>query len=149
MGWLEPLAGGKVAIDSAPLIYFIEEHPRYLPALIPFFELVDAGNLTCIASVVAITEVLVHPLRQGRADLAAMYREILVDSQTIITYPINADIAERAAVIRAAHNVRTPDAFHLATAIGAEASIFLTNDMAVPTIPGISIILLDDVLLST
>ena len=31
MEWLEALRGTVVALDTAPLIYLIEEHPTYLP----------------------------------------------------------------------------------------------------------------------
>lgn len=31
MGLIEDVGGGPVALDTAPFIYFIEEHPRYLP----------------------------------------------------------------------------------------------------------------------
>ncbi len=31
MGWVEQLHGATVGLDAAPLIYFAEEHPLYLP----------------------------------------------------------------------------------------------------------------------
>jgi len=43
MEWLGALQGKVVGLDSAPLIYFIEEHPAYLPLIRPFFESLDAG----------------------------------------------------------------------------------------------------------
>jgi hypothetical protein len=38
MEWIERLKGTIVGLDTAPLIYFIERHPRYLPLVRPFFE---------------------------------------------------------------------------------------------------------------
>ena len=38
MGWLTKLYGTTICIDTAPLIYFVEEHPAYLPIVDPFFE---------------------------------------------------------------------------------------------------------------
>jgi len=39
MEWVKALQLGQlVALDTAPLIYFIEEHPTYLPIVTPFFE---------------------------------------------------------------------------------------------------------------
>lgn len=37
MGWVDSLRGLTFAIDTAPLIYFIEEHPTYSPIVGPFF----------------------------------------------------------------------------------------------------------------
>lgn len=44
MEWIEALRGSIVALDTAPLIYFIEEHPAYLPKIRPFFEAVERGE---------------------------------------------------------------------------------------------------------
>ncbi len=41
MGWLDTIKGQLIAIDTAPLIYFIEESPLYLPVVLPFFEALD------------------------------------------------------------------------------------------------------------
>jgi hypothetical protein len=47
MEWLEALRGAVVGLDTAPLIYFVEENPTYLPFVRPFFEAVDrkSGDL--------------------------------------------------------------------------------------------------------
>ncbi len=41
MGWVESLRGEIIGLDTAPLIYYIEENPKYLPTLQPFFEALD------------------------------------------------------------------------------------------------------------
>ena len=46
MGWLTKLSGKTVALDTSPLIYFMEENPVFLDAVKPFFA---AG--TCTASI--------------------------------------------------------------------------------------------------
>jgi len=38
MGWIDTIKGQLIAIDTAPLIYFIEESPVYLPVVLPFFK---------------------------------------------------------------------------------------------------------------
>lgn len=70
MEWIEALRDSVVALDTAPLIYFIEENPPYLPLVRPFFEAVDRGELRVVTSVLTLTEVLVHPMRHGDHDLA-------------------------------------------------------------------------------
>ena len=72
MEWVDALRGTVVAVDTAPLIYFIEEHPRYLPHLRAFFGAVDKGDFRIVTSILTLTEVLIHPLRQGNSQLAAI-----------------------------------------------------------------------------
>src|ERR1035438_5453343 len=81
-----------------------------------------------VTSFVTLIEVLVHPLREGRPELAEEYRNILLHSPALTAIPLDEGIAEEAAGLRARHNLRTPDAIQLATAIRSGASWFLTND---------------------
>jgi predicted nucleic acid-binding protein len=68
--WIKPLLGHTVGLDTAPLIYFIEKHPQYFPTVRPFFEAVERGDIQIITSTLTLTEVLIHPLRQGSQMLA-------------------------------------------------------------------------------
>jgi hypothetical protein len=54
MEWIEALQGQLIALDTAPLIYFIEEHPTYLPILDPFFEKLDKGSIQVVTSVITL-----------------------------------------------------------------------------------------------
>ncbi len=92
---------------------------------------------------VTLIEVLVHPIRSGRADLARQYRDIWLHSTGLTTFPIREDIAGEAERLRAIHTLRTPDAIQLATAIRNGATFFLTNDLNLPTVPGLSTLTLD------
>lgn len=121
MEWIAALRGATVGLDTAPLIYFIEEHPKYLPRLQPFFEAADRGQFRIVTSFVTLLEVLVHPLRSGREDLAREYRDILLRSANLTAIPLGEQIAEEAARLRAAQNLQTPDAVQLATAKSAAA----------------------------
>ncbi len=44
MEWIAGLRGQVVAIDTSPLVYFIEENPSYLGLVRPFFEALDRGE---------------------------------------------------------------------------------------------------------
>lgn len=44
MEWVNDLQGKTVGLDTAPLIYFIEENPAYIEAVRLFFEAMDKGN---------------------------------------------------------------------------------------------------------
>ena len=144
MGWVDALMGTTVALDTAAFIYYAEEHPRYLPLVEPLFDALDQGRLQAVASTVALLEVLVVPLRNGDTNLAHAYRDIFIGSEVLTLIPVLPEVAEYAAHLRAHYQVRTPDALHLATALHAGATHFITNDDRLPAVPGIRIVLLDD-----
>jgi len=146
MEWLEELRGAVVGLDTAPLIYFIEENPAYLPLVRPFFEAVDRGELRVVTSVLTLTEVLVHPMRRGDHDLADQYRRILLHANQITTVQVSEGVAEEAGRLRARHNLRTPDAIQLATAIRSGASSFLTNDGRLPKLAPLNILVLNELI---
>ena len=143
MEWVAALQGKVIGLDSTPLIYFIEESPAYLETVRPFFEALDRAECSAVTSVVTLLEVLVHPLRHNDQKLAEHYRDILLNSEGLTTVLLSQEIAEKAAQLRAASNLRTPDAIQIATALHEGASFFLTNDTRLPSIPGLTILVLD------
>jgi predicted nucleic acid-binding protein len=145
VGWIDDLQGKTVGLDTAPLIYFIEENPAYIETVRFFFEAMDRGDFLIVTSTVTLLEVLVHPFRSNNRKLAAEYRDILLNSKLTIL-EVSTSIAEQAAQLRAAHNIRTPDAIQVSAALGAGASHFLTNDIRLPEIPSIQIFSLDALL---
>lgn len=146
MEWLVQLQGQIVGLDTAPLIYFIEENPNYLDVTDAFFEAMFRGEFSVVTSVLTITEVLVYPLRQGNTALSQQYREILFNSQGLTTIEVFPDIAENAAQLRANYNLRTPDAIQMATAIRGGASFFLTNDARLLSLPALTVLVLDQLI---
>ncbi|MCC5643767.1 PIN domain-containing protein [Nostoc sp. CHAB 5824] len=143
MEWLVRLQGQIVGLDTAPLIYFIEENPNYLDVTDAFFEAMFHGEFSVVTSVLTITEVLVYSLRQGNTALAQQCREILFNSQGLTAIEVFPDIAENAAQLRADYNLRTPDAIQMATAIRGGASFLLTNDARLSPLPALSVLVLD------
>ncbi|MBO0352207.1 hypothetical protein J0895_24615 [Phormidium pseudopriestleyi FRX01] len=77
MEWINQLQGQLVGLDTAPLIYFIEENPTYINMMDAFFEAMERGEFRVVTSVITLLEVLVYPLRQLDRTLADRYRNIL------------------------------------------------------------------------
>ena len=48
MEWVNELRGKTIGLDTAPLIYFIEENVTYLEATRLFFEAMDRGDF-CVS----------------------------------------------------------------------------------------------------
>jgi predicted nucleic acid-binding protein len=63
----------RLFVDTAPLIYLIEQHPVYLPIVREVVRRIDEGVVEAYSSVITLTEVLTQPIRLGRSDLAAKY----------------------------------------------------------------------------
>lgn len=142
MEWINDLKGKTVGLDTAPLIYFMEENPVYIDTVKLFFEAMDKEDFTVVTTTVTLLEVLVHPFRSNNAKLAEEYRDILLNSK-LMTLEVSNTIAEQAAKLRAIHNIRTPDAIQISAALNAGATYFFTNDAQLPRIPGIQILSID------
>jgi predicted nucleic acid-binding protein len=133
-----------LGFDTAPIIYFVEAHPHYDALVTEIFRRVAAGPLRGITSVVTLTEVLVHPIQQGDMQLSDEYRSLLLTSRDFQTLPIDADIAEQAASLRARYGLRTPDALQIATALAAGCAAFLTNDARLQRVSELRVLVLGE-----
>ncbi len=142
MEWVERLHNKVVGLDSAPLIYFIEDHPVHAERLSAFFEDVARGCVQVVTSVVTLAEVLVRPLQERRMDLVERYKGILLGSKAFDVRPVSAQIAEQAAQLRATYGLRAPDAIQLATAMSAGATAFLTNDARLVRVAALDVIVM-------
>lgn len=54
MGWVDSLRGTVVGVDTMPLIYFLEEHPTYLPVVDPFFAAIGRNEFTIVTSTISL-----------------------------------------------------------------------------------------------
>lgn len=118
----------RLGLDTSSTIYFVEAHPKYDAILTEIFQRIANGTIVGVTSTITLTEVLVQPLRRGKADLQQDYRDLLLHSPNFETVPIDAVTAERAAELRARYNLRTPDPLRIAAALASGCDAFLTND---------------------
>jgi len=142
MGLINELFGKKIFLDTAPLIYFMEEVSDFLPQLTDLFSI--SNNCRFATSVITLSEVLVMPLRERKMQLAKQYMEIFTKSENMEIFDINIEIAKKTAKIRADYSIRTPDAIQLAAAKYCLADYFLTNDLRLKTFKDLNIIVLSD-----
>ena len=142
----------KWVIDTAPIIYYIEENPAYLHVVDKIFSRLISHNgesVFAFSSIVTLTEVLTHPLRHNDQELASRYRRFLLKSHNFTLFHVDESIAERAAAIRARYNYRTPDAIQLATGVENHATLFITNDIRLKNFSDLTVIVLDDFISKT
>ena len=72
------------------------------------------------------------------------YAEELTSLENVRVVPVDREVAVEAAILRGTSSVTTADAIHLATARGAGATVFITNDRRIKPIARMEIVLLDD-----
>lgn len=140
MGLMADLGRGPLGVDTAIFIYFIEEHPKFLPLIEPLFRAVDEGRLEMITSSLTLLEVLVVPYRTGDHLLATRYESILVRSRGVHIADISRNHLRAGAQLRATTGVKTPDSLQLVAALAGGCTAFLTNDRALPNIPGMRLL---------
>lgn len=146
MGLIEDIGDGPVGLDTVIFIYFIEEHPRFLPLLEPVFVAIDAGALEGVTSDVTLLETLVGPYRAGDIPLAERYEAILTGSRGIRLVECRRSVIRAAAQLRAGLQIKTPDALQLAAALVSNCAVYLTNDRDLPPVLGLRILQLRDYL---
>jgi predicted nucleic acid-binding protein len=146
VGELTPAIQDKlVFFDSAPLIYYIERHSRFSRVAEELFEALDQGTARGLTSVLTLVEVLTKPFRNGREDIAREYREVLTEAVGITLSPIDGELCNQAARLRAKYQwLRTPDAIQVACSLQHKADLIVTNDERWKRLTEIPVIVLQD-----
>jgi predicted nucleic acid-binding protein len=118
-------AGALVLVDSAPIIYLLEYHPRFAARFRPVFERQAVGEIVFAVTTIAMAEVLAGPLGAGQEVLAKRYRNVMESWQVV---ELSADIAESAARLRGGLKLKLADAVQVASALAIGADALLTHD---------------------
>ena len=134
----------RIHLDSAPLIYFVERNPVYIERMKSIMRRVRPNGLHLSFSVITVPEVLNKPIAEGDEKLQSLYRTLLTQTRNVELHPLTLAIAEKAASLRALHNLRTPDAIQIATAIEAGCDAFLTNDKGFRRVDDLRVLILDE-----
>jgi predicted nucleic acid-binding protein len=145
VGTLSVPTAGLVYLDANPVIYSVEKHPDFGPLLQPVWLAAKAKAVEIVSSELVLLETLVGPLKAGDKALASAYELLFVQPQTRLL-PITQPVLREAARLRAATKLKTPDAIHVATALLAGCSLFVTNDGGLRGVPGLSVTILSDLL---
>lgn len=146
MGSVALPVNSHVLLDTMCFIYVVEQVPPYMAVLRPVLGGIASGEVRCSISVLALSEVLVQPLRAGDGDLVDRFRALLTRTKGVMPVAVDMEIAERAADLRARYGLRTPDAIHVATALHAGCTHILTNDRAWQRVTECAVVVLQDVI---
>lgn len=132
-----------IFFDTAPIIYYIEAHPKFGSLSKCAFDMLQNDVLKGFSSVLTLTEVLVKPVESGRNDLVDKFLQFLKNGKNLSLIEISAAIGESAGKLRGKYSsIKTLDAIQLAVAIDIGADAFLTNDKRLEKVTEINIIVL-------
>ncbi len=114
---------GLIYLDSCLLIYLVEEHARWAPAVAAAVS--GAGHARFALSPLVKYECLVGALRRNDPVLQQAYEEAFA---LFAMLPMPEAVYLQAAQLRAHFGLRTPDALHLACAQQHRCAFLWTND---------------------
>ena len=134
----------RLGFDTAPLIYFVEQHPTYLPVVKQVFQRVDNGNIAGFTGMIGLAEVLVLPKKMTNIVLETAYRTVLFNSRNFSVVTIDAGVADRAADLRSRYKMKLPDALQVAAALETSCDAFLTNDIGLRSVTDLRVLILED-----
>ena len=139
-------SGDLVVVDSAPLIYLLDDHAEFGPRFAGLFELHARGELHIAISTITLAEVLAGPFKHGLDVLAKRYERALTAFEIVA---VSAEIAITAARLRAACGLRLPDAIQAATALEVGAVALVTHDRDFSRLAGLRVLTGDDTVAAT
>jgi predicted nucleic acid-binding protein len=141
----EALAGiGSIFLDTAPVIYYVENNPRYDDLVKEIFARIDNGSLEAVTSPVTLSECLVAPYLLGLTALRQDFVDLIVSGRNTAFMHISLDSALRAAELRARYNLTLLDALQVSVALTAGCDAFLTNDIMLRRVTELRVLVLDD-----
>lgn len=133
--------------DTAPIIYYIEAHPKFGPLTREAVEACQSGTLPAYSSVITLAEVLGKPIQAGKENLARRFADFLRRGKNFHLIEISADIAERAGRLRGKYpTLKALDSIQLASALTVGAEAFFTNDGKLKQVTEIEVLVLTDYL---
>lgn len=149
MGWAfvkiaDALSGvNRISFDTAPVIYYIENHPIYVNKMDDIIKYIENNNIDIICASLILTETLIKPMKTNDQVVMQAYQGFF-NTPPIQLLSITPHIAQIAAQLRANYNLKTPDALYVAVAINAKCNIFLTNDNGIKRVQELTVLTLDD-----
>ena len=134
-----------VFLDSAPVVYYVERNSQFFAQARLFFQRINAGEITAVTSPITVAECLFYPYKLSHNILIQAFRSLLIQGTDTHFVPIDAQIADQSAQLRAQYNLGFADALQMATALQANCDAFLTNDKKLKRVQNIKVIVLGEI----
>lgn len=135
----------SVFLDTAPIIFYTEQHPVYYRLVEPVFAAVDAGEVQAVTSIVTLSECLVHPFLKGLTQLQQDDYDLITAGSNVYFALQDAETGRMAAEIRARYRLSLLDALQVATALQTHCDAFLTNDRELRRIQELLVVIVEEI----
>jgi predicted nucleic acid-binding protein len=136
----------RVALDTSIFIYQLEANQRYVALTDHIFSWLERPASQAITSTITMTELLVQPYRDSDEQRVDEFYGLLSTYPNLEWIAPSLEIADLAARIRAVHRLRTPDSLQAATALQAQVTGLITNDLVFERVKGLDTLILDQML---
>jgi len=133
-----------VVLDTMVLIYLLEDHAVYAPVCEALLGWAEAGAFRGAISPVTMAEIVVKPLRAGRADLADRFQHALRNLPNVTLCEMTWQTGAMAGALRAKYGLALPDLFQVACAM-EHGGTLITNDRALKQVREIRVVLLEEI----
>ena len=137
---LQLLRGQRVYVDTNIFIYFLEQNTEFFPAAAPVLQAMDKQDFFGFTGEIAVAETMVGPYRTKNPASIATTRDFFRTNKSLTVLSHDSAIFDHAAQLRATERMRFIDAVHIATAVAAACTFFITNDTALRTIGGLGVV---------
>lgn len=118
----------RVFIDTAPIIYFLENSSLYMESMGKFLAKCMKENIQIVTSTLTVEEYLVSPYSNGKIEYVDNFKRF-IKYMNVEVMDIDSTIAEEGAKIRGRYkNFKAMDALQVATALVKKCDMFFTND---------------------
>jgi len=134
----------RIAFDTNLLIYLFEVGGPKAIAVQRLLDAAEGGSVSIIVASLALAEISVNPAAIDNDVLAERYADAIRSIPRLDLVPLTVEIAIDAGLLRGRRGHSLPDAIHLATAVRAGASVFVTNDRRLRALPRLDVVQLAD-----
>jgi predicted nucleic acid-binding protein len=134
----------RIAIDANVFVYLFEGSGTLSKVAAAVLDAVSSGRVTGVATTITLTEVVVGPVRAGEDTMAERYLDAIRSIEHLHIVPVTAEIAADAGFVRGRSGLTLADAIHVATARTAGASVLVTNDRRLRSMPQLDVVQLAD-----
>lgn len=133
-----------VGVDTMFFIYLFEKNKKYFSVVKEFFDLMEKEKILVVTSIITPIEILSTSTLENYPEKQQLYLSFFKKMKNLKITELGWNLVEKASDYRRKFALRTPDAIQLATAIDAQAKIFLTNDLRFKKIEEIPVLILDE-----
>jgi hypothetical protein len=141
-GLTRELGRGPVGLAPEVFVYFVEQHPRFLPLVQPIFDGTRRGRWQAVTSTLTLIETQMAPCRDGDVALADRYETVL-RSRGVRLVALDPQALQSAARLCRRCGVAPAAAIQLAAALSAGCTAFVTNQASLASFSDLPVIVLD------